>query len=684
MKESANLLMLLLQKSSGTEEVDAEITSRCTSLLTPRVSSRLHRFADRSMELIEDYSLDEFETMFSWECPENMRNRITQANLSSKRKISSLEGPNKNSVVDASTQSTFSRGPVPVTTPPGPTRRDTFRQRKPNTSRPPSMHVDDYVARERNADGSNSSNVISIPRIGSASGRPPSVHVDVFMARQRERQNFTGPAANEAAAKTAVVDENADGDKASKTREMKPDLEDDLQGIDIVFDAEESEPDDKLPFPQPDDSLPQPVIEPRSPHSIVEETESDVNESSHFVSNADENTPSEYSSRMSASRPEMPLTREPSITSEKKFPEQSDVSKSLPMRTPLTATDSPAVASTSGYMKIPPSSVRFPVDSRMQPHVYPKTTHQQTGPVPQGFYDQKFPTNQPPLPLMPPPSTSFPSVQSQNMQTPSYVKSASDVQTQVPQGFHVCKDLPLKMVSAFFLTWMKLHTFPLILQVQSDYNSASAPNSKFGRTSLPSSGSTRPPPPLPPTPPPYPGNPSMANPTSQSPQYFQPDMQQNSGTPLINLPASHSMHTSYPPQSMQPILFRPGSMPVNLYVNSLIPHHGENMHNVSQNLPMSMPSVQPIPIPTQVQPLQPPQMPRPPPPQHLRPTIASSPQSDHPMMQIPSQVYYQQQETTSQQQQQRILQQSGESSQQQDPGMSLQEFFKSPEAIQVL
>lgn len=219
------------------------------------------------------------------------------------------------------------------------------------------------------------------------------------------------------------------------------------------------------------------------------------------------------------------------------------------------------------------------------------------------------------------------------------------------------------------------------MQVQSDYNSAAAPNSKFGRTT------TRPPPPLPPTPPPYPGNPSIANPTSQSPQYFQTDMQQNPATPLINLPTSHSMHTSYPLPTMQPLHFRPGSMPVNHYVN---PHHGENMHNVSQNLPISMPSVQPVPIPTQLQPLQPPQVPRPPPPQHLRPAIASSPQSDHPLLQIPSQIYYQQ-ETTSQlqqqqqqQQQQRILQQSGESSQQQDPGMSLQEFFKSPEAIQVL
>lgn len=448
--------------------MDAEIASGYTSLLTP-VSSRVRKFADRSMERIEDYSLDESGTMFFWECPENLRNRMTQTGA--KRKISSLEGPNRhgrgdNLVVEAASQSTFSRGSVPVTTPPGPTRRDTFRQRKPNTSRPPSMHVDDYVARERNADGTNSSNVIAVPRIGSASGRPPSVHVDVFMARQRERQNIVGIAVNDAATvvKTTAPDDNLDGDKSSKPRQLKPDLEDDLQGIEIVFDAEESEPDDKLPFPQPDDNLLQPasvVIEPRSPHSIVEETESDVNESSQFshlgtplASNMDENTPSEYSSRMSASRPEMPLTREPSISSDKKFSDQSDVLKSVPIRTP-NAIDSSAIASSSGvaasgYMNTSSSSVRFPVDPRTQPNSFSKATLQQTGPVPlttglQGFYDHKFPSNQPPLPPMPPPPTVSP-VLSQNMhpvvsQSSSFVKSVSDVQAQVPPGFHVGKDL---------------------------------------------------------------------------------------------------------------------------------------------------------------------------------------------------------------------------------------------------
>ncbi|KAI3471763.1 hypothetical protein Pfo_028416 [Paulownia fortunei] len=651
-KETANLLLLLLQKSSGREEVDVEIVSGYTSLLTPPVSSRIHKFADRSMERIEDYSLDEFGATFL----------MTQTGLSAKRKISSLEGPNRhargdNSVAEATSQSTFSRGSVP---------------RKPNTSRPPSMHVDDYVARERNADGTNSSNVIAVPRIGSSSGRPPSIHVDVFMARQRERQSISGIAVNDAATqvKTTAPDDNIEVEKSSKPRQLKSDLDDDLQGIDIVFDAEESEPDDKLPFPQPDDNLQQPasvVIEPRSPHSIVEETESDVNESSQFsrlgtplASNMDENTP------------KMPLTREPSISSDKKFSDQSEDSKSLPIRTP-NAIDSSALASSSGvaasvYMNT--SSVRFPVDSRTPPNLYSKATLQ-----------HKFPSNQPPLPPMPPPPTVSP-VLSQNMdpvvsQSSSFVKSIADVQAQVPPGFHVQSEYMSVVASGS----TSLATSMAHLSTATSYST-----SLFG-------------------------NSSIKNSTSQSPQYFQTvsnsELQQTSVAPLVdgvvNLSASRSMLTSYPPPPlMQPLLFRPSSIPVNLYGNSLVPHHAENLPNVSQNLPISLPSVQPIPTLTQLQPLQPPQIPRPPP-QHLRPPVPSSPQPDQGVsllqgsLQIPAlspqvlqqpqvspaHVYYQtqQQENVSHS----ILHLSGDgTSQQQDSGMSLQEYFRSPEAIQSL
>ncbi|KAK4396587.1 protein virilizer [Sesamum angolense] len=696
-KETANLFLRLLQKSSGTEEVDAAIASGYTSLLTTPVSSRIRRFANRSVERIEEYSWDDFGATFFWECPENLRNRLAQTGLSAKRKISSLEGANRhtrgdNSVVEATSQNTFSRGSVPVTTPPGPTRRDTFRQRKPNTSRPPSMHVDDYVARERNVDG-NSSNVIAVPRIGSSSGRPPSIHVDVFMARQRERQ---GLAVNDAVTqvKTAAPDDNINAEKSSKPRQLKPDLDDDLQGIDIVFDAEESEPDDKLPFPQPDDNLQQPasvVIEQRSPHSIVEETESDVNESSQFsrlgtplASNMDENTPSEYSSRMSASRPEMPLIREPSISSDKKFPDQAEDTKSLPTRIP-NAIDSSAIPSSTAvaasiYMNTSSSSVRFSVDSRTPPNLYPNASVQQSGSVPlgtglQGYYDQKFPPNQPPLPPMPP-------LQQSHLY---YLKIWILLQFDIT-GYFNCVARP---------------------KVWTDISSIA-----FGiyKTSASS------------TPPPYSASSSLKNSTSLSPQYFQSvsnsELQQTSAAPpvdgMVNLSASRTMITSYPPPPlMQPLLFRPSSMPVGLYGNSLVPHHGENLANASQNLPMSLPSVQAIPALTQLQPLQPPQIPRPPP-QHLRPPVPASPHSEQgatllqSSLQIPAQpsqvlqqpqvspahVYYQtqQQENVSvslQQQQvdrsQRSLQPSGDgTSQQQDSGMSLQEYFRSPEAIQSL
>ncbi|KAL6507772.1 hypothetical protein OROGR_023967 [Orobanche gracilis] len=685
LKETSNLLLLLLQKEEMDAEIASEIASAYTSLLVPPVSLSIHKFADKSKERIEDYSLDEHGTIFFWECPENLRNRMTQTGLSAKRKISSVDGPNRhireNSVPETPSQSTFSRGSVPVTTPPGPTRRDTFRARKPNTSRPPSMHVDDYVARERNADGTNSSNVIAVPRLGSSSGRPPSIHVDVFMARQKERQNITGVAANDAPprVKTTNPEESTVADnKSGKSQPLKPDLDDDLQGIDIVFDAEESEPDDKLPFPQADDILKQPasvIVEPRSPHSIVEETESDTNEGSQFsqlgtplASNIDENTPSEYSSRISASRQDMPLAREPSISSDK-FSDQSDDTGSLPIQPPNMSNFSP--------------SVRFPIDSRIPPNLYPKANPQQSVPVPlgtgfQGFYDQKFPSNQRPLPPMPPPPTVSPVV-SQNTDPVM-------IQAQGPPRFHVQSEY----VSVVTSSSVSLPT------------STALPDTKFGRPSLSSPlGSTRPSPPLPPTPPPY-----SKNSSSQSPQYFQT----GSSTELQQTPVL----TSYPPPSlMQPVVFRPGSTPLSFNGNSLVSHTGDNLPSISQNLPIPLPSMQPIQTLTQLQPLQPPQIPRPPP-QHLRPPISSSPQAEQGVsllqgsLQTPAQpaqvvqqsqlspahVYYQTRQhvgTSHSLHQQNVDRSqrdphlSGDTtSQQQDSGMSLQEFFKSPEAIQSL
>ncbi|MCE5166390.1 hypothetical protein HAX54_018489, partial [Datura stramonium] len=205
-KESARSLMLLLQKSTVTIKAD-DIMS---SILFPSptgnpCSSKIHAIVDGITERIEDYDSNECGDKFSWECPENFRDRLTQTNLTNKRKISSMEGPNRRARGDGASaenalQGAFPRGSVPTIVPSGPTRRDTFRQRKPNTSRPPSMHVDDYVARERSADGSNNPNVIAVPRIGSTSGRPPSIHVDEFMARQKERQNPPGIMVTDSAA----------------------------------------------------------------------------------------------------------------------------------------------------------------------------------------------------------------------------------------------------------------------------------------------------------------------------------------------------------------------------------------------------------------------------------------------------------------------------------------------------
>lgn len=426
-KELARSLMLLLHEPTGTVKANEIASILSTSPTNPTVYSKIHKLVDGSAGRIEDDSLDEHGDNFLWECPENLRDRLTQTGLASKRKISSMEGSNRRARGDASSAETaapgaFSRGSVPPVVVSGPTRRDTFRQRKPNTSRPPSMHVDDYVARERNADGSNNSNVIAVPRIGSSSGRPPSIHVDEFMARQRERQNSVGLPVTDVAAreKLAPVENKADVEKSSMPRQLKPDLDDDLQGIEIVFDAEEAEPDDKLPFPQPDDHLQLPasvIVDQNSPHSIVEETVSEVNETRQFsrvgtsrVSNPDENTHSEFSSsRMSVSHPEMALTREPSVSSDRKFSDQSEEPRSSTVKTSNGFDSLAKAASTGAFAKASASPLQTAVDSHSPANMYTRTNGQQNPAIAsQGYYDQKSQPSQAPLPLMPPLATVSP------------------------------------------------------------------------------------------------------------------------------------------------------------------------------------------------------------------------------------------------------------------------------------
>lgn len=732
--EAANSLLLLLQSSTGSVKAE-DVISSCGRLVPSDISgsSRIRKIENSSVDRrVEHYTLTEFGDKFMWECPENLRDRFSQTALPVKRKMSSLDGANRRPRGDNSPSEAippnFSRGSGPFTVASGPIRRDTFRLRKPNTSRPPSMHVDDYVARERNVDGTTSSNVIAVPRLGpTSSGRPPSIHVDEFMARERERQNPAAMAVN-AQVKTAPPENDTDAERFNKSKQLRPDLDDDLQGVNIVFGGEESESDDGLLFPQPDDNLQQPgsvIVEQNSPRSIVEETESDVN-----GSNVDENnqTQSDFSSRMSVSRPEMPLRREPSISSDKKYADQSEDLNEGSVKT-SSVFDSAKVASSSGfsasaYNKSSRPSAQSP--GRMPPlNLYPKATLQQTAGVhltlsSQEFYEQKYQLAQPPLPPMPPPPTISPVLSKTpdpvSSQSSPFVNSMHDVQPPLPPGFH--------HVQAEYLSAMSNSS-------TSPASSALLPESKYARTSFSSpGGSARPPPPLPPTPPPYSASsalPSLQTSTSQSSIYNQTtvastDHPQSFGPPndvrLGKLSASGTVLTSYPPPPlMPPLLFsRPTSIPFNIYGTSPSPHQGEIPSSISQNFPIALSSIQSLQSITQLQPLQPPQLPRPPqPPQHLRPPIQASPQSEQgtsllqspiqmqvqqlqmlqPAQASPAHVYYQtlQQENFPQtQQQQRVDAQSqvlhqqghGAPQQQDDGGMSLQHFFSSPEAIQSL
>ncbi|GJN12717.1 hypothetical protein PR202_ga31023 [Eleusine coracana subsp. coracana] len=226
----------------------------------------------------------EFTKRLVWELPDSSLDRQLMSGQSGRRKLALSESATKR-IKDSQAHEPsghFSRSLNTTNASTGYTRRDTFRQRKPNTSRPPSMHVDDYVARERNIDGASSaSNIVNSTPRGTLSGRPPSIHVDEFMARQKERQNLlpapSGDAPHEKSKETSL-----DGNIRAKPEspcQPKADLNDD-QEIDIVFD-EESGSEDKLSFPQPDDGFQSPpvIIGENSPGPIAEETENQENES---------------------------------------------------------------------------------------------------------------------------------------------------------------------------------------------------------------------------------------------------------------------------------------------------------------------------------------------------------------------------------------------------------------------
>ncbi|CAN1277688.1 Protein virilizer homolog [Linum perenne] len=656
------------------EETTTMLNSKITNSYHVAVQATLYQALESANSLL--LLLQKPSDKFLWECPETMPDRLAQ-NLPAKRKMTSVDSSGKrvkgeNSVVELTGQSTMSRGMGPSTASTGPMRRDTFRQRKPNTSRPPSMHVDDYVARERSVDVGGNSSVIAVQRVGSSGGRPPSIHVDEFMARERERQNPMAAVVGESSqVKATTVVNDVDKEKTNKSKQLKTDMDTEFHGMDIVFDAEESETDDKSLFPQPDDNLQQPtpvMLGQSSPQSIVEETGSDVNL---VASKVDENAQSEFSSRMSAARPEMPLTREPSVTSDKKFYDQSDdLKNAFPSKTSM-GVDS--VTGVSVYNSGPASSMHLPLDSRNTPsNVYMKNSpHNATGS--RGGYDHRIPMHQPPLPPMPPPSTVSPVIHQSPSRSSPFLKPLAEV----------------------------------LEEVQSDYppaygNSPAShgiPDSKYSRSSVSSpSGSAGPHPPLPPTPPPFSAGPyNLPSGKSSNHQSAYSDFQQTSGL------------TSYaPPQLMPPLGFsRPTTVP-SLYANPSSQQSGDNQ-SMLQNISMMQSSVQSM---HQLQPLQPPlQRPSQ---AHLWPPLQPSQQQQQQleqglplqnpfqvpvhqlqMLQQPQQMPTMHTHYQAQQQQQQQLQveqgqhsqgdASSSSQQQRDMGMSsLQDYFKDPQAITAL
>ncbi|KAG8501130.1 hypothetical protein CXB51_003259 [Gossypium anomalum] len=411
--ESVKSLLLLFQNLTAAVEVDDAVLYGSLSFPQNNVqvpSGKSALWTTGLTERADDclYS-GGLKTSFHGNCLKHYLVDCSEGFFPTRRKLQAADSANRsargdNSVAEITNPTAFQRGLGPSTASSVTTRRDSFRQRKPNTSRPPSMHVDDYCCTRKECDG------VCSARVGSSGGRPLQFMSMNFMARQRE---------------------------LNKSKQLKSDLDDDLQGIDIVFDGEESETDDKLPFPQPDDNLQQPapvIFEQSSPQSVVEETESDVNGSSQFshmatplASNADENAQSEFSSRMSVSRSEMSLTREPSVSSDKKFFEQSDDSKNAVSTSqnfyPKQCTvQSDYFSSVSGSPSLLQSSI--PVsDSKFMRTSMPSPSGTTRPP--------------PPLPSTPPPFASSPynlaSLNTPASQPALYNQSAMG-KTELPQG----------------------------------------------------------------------------------------------------------------------------------------------------------------------------------------------------------------------------------------------------------
>ncbi|GAB2264035.1 hypothetical protein Droror1_Dr00026169 [Drosera rotundifolia] len=715
--ESAKSLSFLLQNPIELVKVD-DMISRGVPLFTsgPRHSSRLLLVSDVSSPKAEhEWILGELGDKFQWECPENL-SRLSLTATQGKRKMSSSDGGSRHGRENLShdAQSILSKGQAVSVVTSGSNRRD-FR-RKPNTSRPPSTHVDDYVARERNVDSSTNSNVIAVPRLGSGSGRPPSIHVDEFMARQRERHSSVPVVVGEPVSQGKGIpsmNENLTA-KSYQPKKLKVDL-DDLEDINIVFDGEEFEPDDKLPFPQPDANA-QPaatvmVSEQQSPQrSVVEETEGDTKSVTAEMFDINRNAQNDHSSRVSASHTEKSLAREPSITSDKKVFERPDETyKSAGSYASGAAIV--AGGSASAYFNASPLRVQSPADNKMQQsqHYYPPgSVHRMTNlqPGPQISLDQNVLPIQPPLPPTPPPRTVSP-VRSQ---VPDPVQASPSLfghqVKDLQPPFHPTNHVQSEYVSNFNIVPASLPSSSPMLDTRYQRTLHSSP-----------SAPTRPLPPLPPTPPPFPPNSSGAPPRpfySHTPTYNQPSTSITeplhtsvglSSDPLGNLLPSGS-RLSYQSCSMLP--------PSNFSRSATFPvaHNGSmgaQQQPDTTHLPHTIPSLQPS-IPamqlSHLQPLQPPLVPRPPQPSvlaipglqqtdprnplsHSTVQMQMQPQQAMQQSHMPQfQLHYQTQQLPQQQlqQQQQWPQQQPQQLQQQleDSSLSLQQYFSSPQAIQSL
>ncbi|XP_031496398.1 protein virilizer homolog isoform X2 [Nymphaea colorata] len=708
-----------------------------------------------------NYLLGGLEDKFMWECPDSSPDRSSYP-LPQKRKITSLDGSNRrprgDNAAESAASSTFRLG-AGTSSSSGISRRDTFRQRKPNTSRPPSMHVDDYVARERSMDGLSGSlnNVNPMQRAGSTSGRPPSIHVDEFMARQRERQNPAPPAVTEVAQVRSPLNDNVrDSEKTNLPQRLKPDLDDDHE-INIVFD-EELESDDVLSFPQQDDSLQTAVIIKRSSDSFNGEIEPGANERNQFShmgkSDGSENT--DISLRRLVPRPEASKVQDTNVSSDKK-----QVKK---LTNPFMVSGGYA-SQMSTNLAVPPvifydkgvSSGQSLGEPRMGTSVSARDSPHPSGipnaVVSQGFYEQRTSINQPPLPPVPPPPTVstvlIPAhVEPLGSHAPPFHPTVQDVRPPLPAGLPFAtfeasgssskviassrEDKPshnpggplllAPSSSAIVQDSQIPHSLLDPKNVWASVPSSSRLHDDIGTSS---SGPGRPLPPLPPTPHPFStsiaqastksaSQPSVYSQTSAGAPPSAPtpltDARVPSGASQSSTLSSHSTSQFIPPLPPG----RPTSIQVSQFSGISLQ---QGQHLPSHSFPLQIPQIQTVPPRPPLQPPQPPQPPRPIHHPHLlRPMIQVSQQPlegislqqspstiQIPIQSLPmqqqlqmSQVHVYSQNTQqelhlqSQQQVEHVHAQHPPSQVdnmpqfQQDAGISLQQYFSSPEAIQSL